>query len=119
VRAARGQYQEALNIFYREPELKPSSIYQLLAPIGTEALLVMMAKAKRETARKYISLYLTHLRDAKVSLSGDDLKKAGISPGPVFKKLLSQLLDAKLDGIVKTRDEEIAFVLKKASSLKG
>ena len=54
-----------LYIFYKEPDLKPSSIYQLLAPIEIEAILVMMAKAKKETAKKYISLYLTHLREVK------------------------------------------------------
>ena len=69
-----------------------------------------MAKAKQETAKKYISLYLTHLREVKVSLTGHDLKKLGIPPGPQYRKLLAELLDAKLDGIVRNRDEEIEYI---------
>jgi tRNA nucleotidyltransferase (CCA-adding enzyme) len=72
----------------------------------------MMAKAKQEKAKKYISLYLTRLRTVKVELSGDDLKKLGIPPGPRYKKMLAELLDAKLDGLVHNRDEEMAFVRK-------
>jgi tRNA nucleotidyltransferase (CCA-adding enzyme) len=45
-----------------------------------------------------------------VELSGDDLKKLGIPPGPRYKKILAELLDAKLDGLVRNREEETAFV---------
>jgi tRNA nucleotidyltransferase (CCA-adding enzyme) len=58
----------------------------------------------------YISLYLTHLRDVKVALTGDDLKAMGLPPGPRYKKILAELLDAKLDGLVKNREQETAFV---------
>ena len=105
-------------MFYREPELKPSASTTCLSPLDIEALLLMMAKAKQETAKKYISLYLTHLREVKISLTGDDLKTLGIPPGPRYRKLLAELLDAKLDGIVATRDEEIAYIRKKAGVIK-
>jgi tRNA nucleotidyltransferase (CCA-adding enzyme) len=72
----------------------------------------MMAKAKQENARKYISLHLTHLREITISVTGDDLKALGIPPGPRYRRLLAQLHDAKLDGIVKNREEEIAYVKK-------
>jgi tRNA nucleotidyltransferase (CCA-adding enzyme) len=71
-----------------------------------------MAKAKQEKAKKYISLYLTSLRNIRVELSGDDLKQMGIPPGPRYEKILAALLDAKLDGFVHNRDEEMAFVRK-------
>jgi tRNA nucleotidyltransferase (CCA-adding enzyme) len=74
----------------------------------------MMAKAKQDKAKKYISLYLTQLRTVKVELSGNDLKKMGIPPGPRYRKLLAELLDAKLDGRVRTREEEMAFVRERA-----
>ena len=114
VRQARAKYHEALYMLYREPDLRPSSIHDLLAQLDTEALLLMMAKAKQEAAKRAISLYLTHLRGIRSSLTGDDLKELGIPPGPRYKKLLTELLNAKLDGLVATREEEISFIRQKA-----
>ena len=109
---ARHRYRAVLAAFYKEPKPAPSRVYDLLVTLDTESLLLMMAKAKQEKAKKYISLYLTSLRNVRVELSGDDLKKMGIPPGPRYKKILAELLDAKLDGLVQTRDEEMAFVRK-------
>ena len=76
----------------------------------------MMAKAKQERARKYISLYLTHLRNVTVTLTGDDLKEMGIPPGPRYKQILAELLDAKLDEQVRTPEDEMAFVKLRADT---
>jgi tRNA nucleotidyltransferase (CCA-adding enzyme) len=110
----RMRYRDVLYVFNKEPGLPPSRVYDLLAPLETEALLLMMAKAKQEAAKKYISLYLTHLRNVKIMLTGDDLKALGIPPGPRYKEILAELLDAKLDGLVRNRGEEVEFARKKA-----
>jgi tRNA nucleotidyltransferase (CCA-adding enzyme) len=116
VRTARAGCRDVLHEFYQAPDLAPSSIYDLLRPLEGETVLLMMAKAKQEAAKKYVSLYLTRLRNVKVTLSGDDLKNMGIPPGPRYKKILSRLLDAKLDGKVKNREDEIEFVRKMSSA---
>jgi tRNA nucleotidyltransferase (CCA-adding enzyme) len=116
VRNARAGYRDVLYEFYQAPDLAPSSVYDLLMPLEGETVLLMMAKAKQEAAKKHVSLYLTRLRNVKVTLSGDDLKDMGIPPGPRYKRILSRLLDAKLDGNVKNREEEIAFVRKMSSA---
>jgi tRNA nucleotidyltransferase (CCA-adding enzyme) len=110
IQLARSRYRDVLYVFYKEPDLSSSRVYDLLRTLDIETILLMMAKAKKEQARKYISLYLTHLRDQKITLTGEDLKNMGIPPGPRYRKLLTELLDAKLDGVVKNRDEELAFV---------
>ncbi|HAS52890.1 MAG TPA: polya polymerase, partial [Nitrospiraceae bacterium] len=102
--------------FYRDPDMPPSSVYDRLQPLDIETILLMMAKARKDSAKKNISLYLTHLRTVRVSLTGDDLKTLGIPPGPKYKKILSRLKDAKLDGMVETPDDEIAFVRKLAEA---
>jgi tRNA nucleotidyltransferase (CCA-adding enzyme) len=114
VRHSRQRYREVLAVFYKEPKPAPSRIYDLLITLDTESLLLMMAKAKQEKAKKYISLYLTSLHNVRVELSGDDLKKMGIPPGPRYKKILAEVLDAKLDGLVHNRDEEMEFVRKRS-----
>ena len=118
VRKSRKLYHDVLVLFCKEPNLPPSRIYDLLFPLDTEVILLMMAKAHQEKAKKYISLYLTHLRDVKVSLTGKNLKAMGITPGPRYKKILADLLDAKLDGLIKNEDEEVFFVRKKSGLLR-
>jgi tRNA nucleotidyltransferase (CCA-adding enzyme) len=110
VRQARARYRDVLYVFYKEPDISSSRVYELLNSLDTETLLLMMAKAKQEKAKKYISLYITHLRTVKVMLTGDDLREMGVPPGPRYREILEELLDAKLDGAVGNREEEIAFV---------
>jgi len=85
-------------------------IYYILKPLGLQALLFTMAKAKDERQKKAISLYLTRLRDLKPELTGDDLMKMGYPPGPGFKRILTSLLDERLEGRIKSREEEVKFV---------
>jgi len=116
IRAARSRYHDVLSVIHKEHDLLPSNIYDLLRSLDLEPILLMMAKAKQDTAKKHISLYLTQLRNVKVSLTGDDLKALGLAPGPRYKELLDDLLDAKLDGKVKNRDQEIEYVKMKSAT---
>ncbi len=115
VRLARTHCHEVLPLLSREPLLAPSRVYALLQPLESEAILLMMAKAKQERTRKYISLYLTRLRGVTVALTGNDLKTMGIPQGPRYKQLLAELLDAKLDERVKTLEDEKEFVKRRAN----
>jgi len=110
IRHARSRCRDVLYVFYKEPALQPSQVYDLLKPLDTESILLIMAKARQEKAKKYISLYLTHLRSITVTLTGDDLRNHGIPPGPRYKQFLAELLNAKLDSKVRNRDEELAFL---------
>lgn len=105
--------------FFKEKRMKPSHIYSLLRPIPLEILLFMMSKAKDESSKRYISLYLTELQKVKVSLSGRDLKAMGLKPGPIYKEILDRLLKGRLNGELKSKEEERKFVrenfLKKVS----
>jgi poly(A) polymerase len=40
-------------------------------------------------------------------LTGDDLRAAGLKPGPEFKRILAAVRDAQLDGRIRTRDEAL------------
>ena len=43
-------------------------------------------------------------------LTGDDLIRAGLPPGPLFKRLLDAVREAQLDGAVRTREEAVELV---------
>jgi tRNA nucleotidyltransferase (CCA-adding enzyme) len=97
--------------------LRPSEVYHLLIELPDEALVLLLAKglAGKKTVQmgrtqKRISRFMTRLRGSKTALRGADLLQMEMEPGPQIKELLTQLLDARLDGIVRTRAQERAFL---------
>lgn len=102
--------EEAGHRLAREGRHANSRIVELLADIRIEGLLYLMAAARRTHVKKAISLYLTTLRQVEPALSGNDLIKMGYAPGPQFKKILTTLKAARLDGQVRDKKEEIALL---------
>lgn len=91
-----------------------SRLYRKLSGFRTELILYMMAVAKQEKVKKAISHYFMNLRSAGVSLKGRDLQKMGIEPGPIYREILEATLDARLNGKLKTRQDELDFARKYA-----
>ncbi|MCX5777363.1 MAG: CBS domain-containing protein [Candidatus Firestonebacteria bacterium] len=91
-------------------KMKNSEVYDLLAPLSCEGLLFYMSKSKSLRARQRIHLFLSSLYKVKLDVTGEDLKAYGIKPGPVFKKILKELLALKLDSSIKTRAEELELL---------
>ena len=84
----------------------------MLEPLPIEVLLYLMTKTTRERSRKAISYFITKLRHIKSSISGQDLMNMGYAPGPQYKKILEEVLDAKIDGIVIDRESEKVWIAK-------
>ena len=58
---------------------------------------------------KQAELPTEELRPPRLA-TGEDLIAAGYKPGPAFKKILTELEEAQLEGTVKTKDEAMAWV---------
>ncbi len=115
VEGKRQADQALLQIFsWIQADFQPkrSEIYTLLDPLSTESKLFMMAKTSQMATRRYISLYFTQLKDTKPLLKGRDLIQMGIKPGPSIRKTLADLLKARLDEQVITRQDEMEYVTK-------
>jgi tRNA nucleotidyltransferase (CCA-adding enzyme) len=80
-----------------------------LAGLRTELILFMMAATDKEKVKKAISFYFTSLRRMSISLKGEDLKRLGVSPGPIYREVLQAVLDAKLNGQVESYEDEVEF----------
>jgi tRNA nucleotidyltransferase (CCA-adding enzyme) len=93
----------------RNQTASDSSLYRKLSGFRTELILYMMASARKQAVKKSISHFFTDLRRTAISLKGRYLKKMKLTPGPVYRKILAAVLDAKLDGKLKTKKDEIAF----------
>jgi tRNA nucleotidyltransferase (CCA-adding enzyme) len=73
--------------------------------------LVLIATAQPRPLRRQIWQYLTHWRQVKPPLDGNDLKALGYPPGRQYKQILDALLNATLDGQVVTRSDAEAFLV--------
>jgi tRNA nucleotidyltransferase (CCA-adding enzyme) len=85
-------------------------LHALLLPHDTETLLYLMAKTRNEKMKRLISFYFTRLKGTKSQIDGKDLLQMGLTSGPVFKEIFARLLEARLNDLIKTRDDEIRFV---------
>ncbi|WP_455379078.1 CCA tRNA nucleotidyltransferase [Petrachloros mirabilis] len=95
--------------------LKRSVVYRLLNGLPDEALLLCLARMEGRAAasarvKRRMLDYLTKLSTVKPVLRGSDLLEMGVEAGPQVGMMLAQLLEAKLDGLVKVKAEERAFV---------
>lgn len=100
----------SLNRVNSSPRLSPSQLYSLLFPLSIEALLYVLAKARDKQVKRRLSQFIAKDRLVRPMLTGEDLKQLGLKPGPIFRKALDALRDARLDGLVRTRQEEEEFV---------
>lgn len=85
-------------------------VYHTLMPLKLQTVLFTMATARDEEIKKAISLYLTTLRTIKLELTGKDFQAMGYAPGPLFKEMFNAILEARLDGKIRSREGEIKFI---------
>ncbi|MFO7676257.1 MAG: hypothetical protein R6X12_08090 [bacterium] len=111
----RGQ-REAARAVRRAPGLvrrlararRPSTVYRLLRPLPVPALKVIAATSS-PAAEDTIGTYLHQLADVEPLLGGRDLSALGLRPGPAFRATIERLRQARLDGRVRTREDELAL----------
>ncbi len=86
--------------------LPPSQIYALLQPYLIEAIAVIYIAEDAQPLHKAIASYMETLRHVRTDVDGTVLRSLGVTPGPIYSKVLQGVLDAKLDGRVTNRAQE-------------
>jgi tRNA nucleotidyltransferase (CCA-adding enzyme) len=76
-----------------------------------EIILLLKSKYKNLNFQKNIKKFLRDYDGAHLYITGDDLHRLGIAPGPDYRRILNKVLEAKLNGKVKTKKEELAMVI--------
>jgi tRNA nucleotidyltransferase (CCA-adding enzyme) len=74
------------------PDAAPSAVYRALT-------------AQKPDIREFA----TRLSLERSEIGGAELADMGVPPGPLYGEVLRSVLDARLDGAVSTRDEELAL----------
>ncbi len=101
---------DALSISEQGPPLRPSEVYWLLKGLSTEGLLHLMGLIVRKAGKRAVSLYVTDLSRVSTYIQGAELKAMGYPAGPLYATILNHLLEAKLDGLVVTAEDEAGFL---------
>ncbi|MDI6606061.1 MAG: hypothetical protein QME65_02835 [Candidatus Omnitrophota bacterium] len=92
--------------------INPSRIFSLLEPLSYEAILLVKAKYKKPNLKKHIEDFFEIYNGIRIYVSGKDLGGMGVAPGPVYKKIFTRVLNAKLNGQVKTKEQELDLIRK-------
>ncbi|EHJ46726.1 Polynucleotide adenylyltransferase region [Solidesulfovibrio carbinoliphilus subsp. oakridgensis] len=92
-----------------------SELYFLLEGLPIEGALFLMARNPREPLQKYVSQHLTSLRGKRVEVTGNDLKKLGVEPGPQYTGILRRILGAVIDGHAPCRSEQLEMARRLAA----
>ncbi|WP_035277088.1 CBS domain-containing protein [Desulforegula conservatrix] len=90
---------------------KNHEIFHKLTTLKTESILFMMAATNDEAAQKTISRFYTTLKNEACILSGKNLVEMGLEPGPTIGKILLDILNRRLDGEIKSKEEEAEAAL--------
>jgi tRNA nucleotidyltransferase (CCA-adding enzyme) len=94
------------------PAIKNSEIYRLLYGYSPQAINANIIASDTEESRVALNLYLEKLRYVKSAVKGDDIMQMGVEQGPLLKKMLAAVLDARLNGEAVNREDEIAIIKK-------
>lgn len=112
--------KNALRILGSSDNATPKTVHDVFAGLSSEAVLFLLAMADGERMSKYALLYFTQYHGAaELALNGDDLARMGLSPGPIFQTVFETLREARLNGTVKTREDEAALVKSEFLDAKG
>ena len=88
-----------------------SRIHRACSAHGSEALLAVAAATASPPVRRAVLRHLDSLREVRAELSGTDLLREGIAPGPAVARGLRAALEARLDGRARSRRAELRVAL--------
>jgi tRNA nucleotidyltransferase (CCA-adding enzyme) len=94
-----------------KPGLAPSRVVTIFDPVDPVALaLLPIIYPDRPQLRAYADRYQATWQHIHPDLDGHALAALGVARGPIYGDLLRTLRAARLDGILLTREDEIAYV---------
>lgn len=90
-------------------DARPSQVVKILEALAPRTLLTARMLGMGPHLDQWLDRYVTEWRYVSTAITGDDLRRAGLPPGPVYTQILDKLLVARLDGQVTDEKEERAL----------
>ncbi len=111
MRQDRTHCRASLKRLKDQKEWEPKDIYQTFSNLSIEAAIYLVALSSSDKLNWYAKTYFTQYQGrVDPALTGDDLVKMGLEPGPVFKDVLNALREERVMGTVNSKEDEVAFV---------
>jgi tRNA nucleotidyltransferase (CCA-adding enzyme) len=92
-----------------QDEVDKYTIYKLLDPLPEETLVFYYNDTEDPYVRHYIAVYMLKLKNIRLTIDGNDLRDLNIRPGPIYKRILENVLKAKVLGTIYDRDSELKY----------
>ncbi len=86
---------------------RPSEIYSILEPLSYESILFLGVKYGDRQLRKNIEDFLCLYNGMPIHINGRDIRQLGCGPGPLYQRIFSAVLEARLDGKVHSKQDEL------------
>lgn len=93
----------------KDKRVKPAKVFKLLKPLSYEAVILLLSVSRDSRLRKNVSDFLGVYNSLQLCISGEDLCRLGVLPGPKYQEVLDKVFAARLNGKVKNRQEEFAL----------
>ena len=88
------------------PGMKPSGVTAQLETFPEVSLYSAYMQSNDQDIRELLITYIQRWKNIQPITNGDDLRKAGLLPGPAYKNILTALRSAYLDGKITSQAEE-------------
>lgn len=107
----RTRCRESIKLLNAKDDWEPQDIYNTFSRLSIEAVLFLLALSSSDRLNQYANIYYTQYQGkTEPALTGDDLVRMGLEPGPVFQSVFNALREARVMGRVSSREEEVALV---------
>jgi len=102
----------ALLATLEKPDLPVSATVEMLEPLSIAAIWALNLRTESGPLRERTTRFLREWRHVRPFLGGRALKRLGVPEGPDLGALLRRLRAARLDGLTRSREDEVALVEK-------
>ncbi|MDL2285614.1 CBS domain-containing protein, partial [Desulfovibrio sp. OttesenSCG-928-F07] len=112
MREATRNAGKQLTYWQKTPERSMSELYKILIKIPLEGILHIMSQGAFKNIKKEISHFLSRLWHMTLEIDGEDIIAMGAVRGPAVGAVLKAALEYKAEGLINTREEQLAFAKK-------
>jgi tRNA nucleotidyltransferase (CCA-adding enzyme) len=112
-------WQDVTSSLQQGKRILMSKLARQLMPLPEEAYPLILTHLTSNAARSLFRRVLSAIKYDQPSITGKDLSDLGYTPGPSFKLALDAVWQARLDGLVRTRQEELSYAREYLAAYEG
>lgn len=89
-----------------------SKVAAICRDLRSRVLLAARIVLGEEPQGALLDSYYSAWAQVRTAVNGEDLRRLGVPPGPIYARILDALLDARLDGLVSDEESERALLVR-------